>query len=74
MAKKIEIPDEWYKKFQERAPDKGLDSAEAYVEYVLQQIYEKLQRQEGSSEDDGAYSEADEQRVKDRLKSLGYLD
>jgi len=70
----VDIPDEYYEKFAERAPDKGFDSADEYVNYVLGQIYEKLQRQERDDEDGSAYSEAEEEKVKDRLKGLGYLD
>lgn len=74
MGKQVEIPEEHYEKFAERAPDKGFDSAEEYVNYVLGQIYEKLQRQEDSGEDESAYSEEEEEKVKERLKGLGYLD
>ncbi|MDY6770236.1 MAG: CopG family transcriptional regulator [Candidatus Nanohaloarchaea archaeon] len=67
----IDIPEEQYDAFEERAPEKGFDSADEYVQYVLQQVYEKLQRQD----DGGAtYSEEEEEKVKERLRGLGYLD
>lgn len=72
MGKKVEIPDEVYEKFGERASDKDLDSAEEYVNYVLKQIYEKLQKQE--SDQDSGYSEEEAEKVKEKLKGLGYLD
>lgn len=67
----IDIPDEYYEKFAERAPDKGFDSAEEYVTYVLGQVYEKLQDQDGGGT---TYSKEEEEKVKERLKGLGYLD
>jgi uncharacterized Ntn-hydrolase superfamily protein len=74
MGQNVEIPDEYYETFADRAPDKGLDSADEYINYVLKQVYEKLQRQEQDSEDETTYTEEEEQKVKDRLKGLGYLD
>lgn len=71
MGKKIEIPEKIYRKFEERASDKGLDSAEEYVNYVLEQIYEKVQ-DEKSGQD--TYTDEQEEKVKNRLEGLGYLD
>lgn len=71
MAKKVEIPDEIYEKFDERAEEKDLESAEEYVNYVLKQIYEKLQDQEDSGT---SYTKEEEEKVKRRLEGLGYLD
>lgn len=73
MGKNVEIPDEHYEKFAERAPDKGFETAEEYVNYVLGQIYEKLQRQEQNGEET-TYTKEEEEKVKDRLRGLGYLD
>ena len=71
MSRKVEISDEMYETFEERAPEKGLDSAEEYVNYVLQQIVEKL---EGEDKEEKTYSEEEEKKVKERLRGLGYLD
>ncbi|MFB6076686.1 MAG: CopG family transcriptional regulator, partial [Candidatus Nanohaloarchaea archaeon] len=65
----IDIPDEYYETFEERAPEKGFDSAEEYVNYVLGQVHEKLQRQQDGGET--TYSEEEEEKVKERLKGLG---
>lgn len=73
MGKDVEIPDEYYEKFAERAPDKGFETADEYVNYVLGQIYEKLQRQEGDNQE-STYTKEEEEKVKDRLRGLGYLD
>lgn len=77
MGTEVEIPDEWYETFAERAPEKGFDSTEEYIHYVLQQIYEKLERQDAAGDDGGdgrEYSEAEAEQVKDRLRGLGYLE
>ncbi len=67
----VNIPDEYYERFEERAPEKGFETAEEYIEYVLGQVYEKLERQEDEGE---GYTEEEEEKVKDRLRGLGYLD
>ena len=71
MGEKVEIPEDYYDKFEERAPEKGFDTAEEYINYVLGQIYEKLQNQE---ESESSYSEEEEEKVKEKLRGLGYLD
>ncbi|MDY6765986.1 MAG: CopG family transcriptional regulator [Candidatus Nanohaloarchaea archaeon] len=68
----IDIPDEHYETFKERAPEKGFDTAEDYVRYVLEQVYEKLQEKEDG--DETSYTEEEEEKVKERLRGLGYLD
>jgi len=69
---KVEI-----KKDIEKALQKRVDSSdefknvEEYVNYVLQQVVDKL---DGEQQEESNYSEEDEEKVKERLKSLGYLD
>lgn len=72
MSEEVEIPEEYYDKFEERAPDKGFDSAEEYIHYVLGQIYEKLQAQENGKESE--YSEEEAEKVKEKLRGLGYME
>lgn len=64
----VEIDKDKYTAFAARAEDKGFDSAEEYVQHVLQQVYDKLQRQEKT------FSDEDEEKVRDRLRNLGYMD
>lgn len=66
----VDIPEEYYERFAERAPEKGFDSAEEYVNYVLGQVYEKL----GSDDEGSTYTEEEEEKVKERLRGLGYMD
>lgn len=70
----VEIPEEHYEAFEKRAAEKDLADAEAYIGYVLEQVYEKLQRQEDEDEEESAYTEEEEEKVKERLRGLGYLD
>lgn len=65
----IDIDDEHWDAFEQRAEEKGFDTTEEYVQHVLRQVYEKLQRQNKET-----YSEEDEEKVRDRLRNLGYMD
>ena len=60
---KIEISDEIYDKIKEKIKDTEFDSVEKYIEYVLKQAL-------GETE---VYSKEDEEKVKERLKTLGYI-
>ena len=71
MTKQIDVPEEVYNKLEERAKDKGFESAEGYINDILKQVVVKLEEENNSEE---VYSEEDEERVKERLKALGYLD
>lgn len=49
----------------------------AYVTYILQQVVEKKQQQSGSgptTSSTNTYSKDDEDKIRERLKNLGYLD
>lgn len=68
----VEIPEETYGLLAKRAEDKGFDTTDEYVNYVLDQVADKVRKK--MSEDDQEFSEEDEEKVKKRLESLGYLD
>jgi len=68
----VEIEDETFEVLEERAEEKGFDTTEEYVNYVLDQIADKVRREKSS--EDQEFSEEDEKKVKRRLKGLGYLD
>lgn len=71
---KIEIPEELAKKLQKRVDSTDeFDSVDAYIEYILKQVVERLEN-ESKEDEKPAFSEEDEEKVKDRLRSLGYLD
>jgi hypothetical protein len=71
---KIEIPEDLVKKLQKRVDSTDeFDSVEAYVIYILKQVVERLET-ENKEDEKPAFSEEDEEKVKERLRSLGYLD
>lgn len=67
MSKTVEIPEELYEKFQSRASEKGLDSAQEYVLHILEQVSDKLEK-----EDKNSISQEQEEKVKDKLEKMGY--
>ena len=75
MSKKVEVDDEIFDILSERSGEKGFDTTDEYVNYVLGQVADKITRKKSEDEDeDSGFSEEDEKKVKDRLRSLGYLD
>lgn len=54
-----------------RASEKGFDDLEAYVDYLMDQIVDKIRKEKQDVE---AYSNKEEEKVKDRLRDLGYMD
>ena len=71
--KSIKIPEEIYEKLMKRVEDSEFSKVDDYIKYILEQVIERLEteKQEDCSEE---YSEEDEEKVKARLRSLGYLD
>lgn len=69
----VELSEETYGLLAKRAKDKEFDTTDEYINYVLDQVAEKAKRK--MAEDEGEdFSEEDEEKVKRRLKGLGYLD
>ena len=62
------IPTPLYKKIEERIKDSDIESVASYIVKVLE---EELSKEKGN--EDG-FSEEDEEKVKERLKALGYID
>ncbi len=51
------------------------NSVEEYVEYILKQVIEKKRKAKADNDElDGNYSKEDEDKIRERLKNLGYLD
>jgi len=65
---KVSIPTSLYKKIEEKIKGTKTPSVSSYVTKVLR---EKLAKEEASEE---AFSKEDEEKVKERLRALGYLD
>lgn len=68
----IEISDDEYKALAKRVKEKKeFDKVEDYVKDIVSQVVERLKEE---SADEESFSKEDEEKVKDRLRSLGYLD
>ncbi|MFP3300257.1 MAG: ribbon-helix-helix domain-containing protein [Thermoplasmatales archaeon] len=63
----VSIPTPLFEKIQKKIEGTGFTSVSDYVTFILREIL-------AHSNDQEAFTEEDEKRVKERLKSLGYLD
>ncbi|MCX7973089.1 MAG: ribbon-helix-helix domain-containing protein [Candidatus Aminicenantes bacterium] len=64
----ISIPTSLYKKIEEKIKGTEFSSVSSYVTKVLR---EKLSQEENSTE---VFSPEEEEKIKERLKALGYID
>ncbi|MBD3259842.1 CopG family transcriptional regulator [Candidatus Woesearchaeota archaeon] len=70
---KIEIKDEFIKKIENRIKQTDeFKSVEEYVNYIIEQVVSKLENKKEESKP--VFSKEDEEKVKDKLRGLGYLD
>jgi len=68
---KIDVTEEIAKKIQERVDSTDeFKDIEEYINYILKQVVERL---EGKQETK-TFSKEDEEKIKERLRGLGYLD
>ena len=65
----ISIPTPLAKKIKERIKGTGFTSLSSYVTYVLREIISSEKE-----ENDEAFTKDDEEKVRDRLRALGYLE
>jgi hypothetical protein len=63
---KIKIADELYKKIAERAEKAGFSEVENFVVSLIENIFK--------DEHIENYSKEEEEEIKERLKSLGYIE
>lgn len=66
----VSIPKPLAKKVKKRMEGTGFNSTSSYVTYVLRQVLSSIEEEEK----DENFSEEDEEKVKERLRALGYLD
>ena len=66
----VSIPTVLADKIKKRCEGTGFNSISSYVTYVLRQVISSTETEHKKE----AFTPADEQKVKDRLKGLGYLD
>jgi metal-responsive CopG/Arc/MetJ family transcriptional regulator len=67
-VKNVSIPASLYKKIEEKIKDTEITSVSTYVAKILR---ENLSREEAAEE---GLTKEDEEKVKKRLKALGYID
>lgn len=65
----VSIPTPLFEKIKKRIEGTGFTSVSSYVVYVLREVLA-----EDAVDEEEAFSREDEERVKERLRSLGYLD
>jgi Arc/MetJ-type ribon-helix-helix transcriptional regulator len=67
----VSIPKPLADKVKERMKGTGFSSVSSYVTYVLRQVLSSIESEEKSKE---AFTEEEEEKVKKRLRDLGYID
>ena len=67
----ISIPKPLADKLKQRIEGTGFRSVSSYVTYILRQV---LSSEEPKNQNKEAFSKEAEEKVKQRLRSLGYLD
>lgn len=72
----VELSDDLIKDLEQIVNDSNeFTNVSAYVEYILKQVVEKKKRTQSThQEQDATYSKEDEDKIRERLKNLGYLD
>lgn len=65
----ISIPTPLAEKIKKRIEGTGFTNVSSYVTYVLREILAGMEE-----ETEEAFTKEDEERIKERLRALGYLD
>ncbi len=69
-SRTVSIPADLYEKIEERIGETGFESVSDYVTYVLREVLASLEGEEKEE----VFTEEEEEKVKERLRALGYLD
>ena len=67
----VSIPKPLINKIKARMKGTGFPSVSSYVTYVLRQVISSIQEEESSKQ---AFTKEEEEKVKQRLRDLGYID
>ena len=67
----VSLPKPLVDKIKERMKGTGFSSVSSYVSYVLRQVISSIEAEERSKK---AFAEEEEEKVKQRLRDLGYID
>ncbi len=66
---RVEIKDTTVKELEKRSKDTGSKDVTAYINYILEQVVERLHSEKPQKKD-----KDEERAVRERLRSLGYVD
>ena len=64
----ISIPTKLFERIKERIKGTGFTSVSSYVKYVLEELLSE------EEEESVSYSKEDEEKIKARLRALGYIE
>jgi Arc/MetJ-type ribon-helix-helix transcriptional regulator len=67
----VSIPKPLVDKVKERMKGTGFASVSSYVTYILRQVLSSIEEEERSKR---AFTKEEEDKVKQRLRDLGYID
>ena len=67
----VSIPKPLVEKIKDRMKGTGFASVSSYVTYVLRQVISSIEEEERSKQ---AFTKEEEEKVKQRLRDLGYID
>ena len=67
----VSIPKPLVEKIKDRMKGTGFASVSSYVTYVLRQVISSIEEEERSKR---AFTKEEEEKVKQRLRDLGYID
>ena len=66
----VSIPIQLYEKIKNRIKGTGFTSVSDYVTYVLREVLASIEMEEKEE----VFTKEEEEKVKERLRALGYLD
>lgn len=69
-CEEIKVPKEIIRKIEERIKGTEFRTVDEYINFVLEEVVKETDEEEPEE----VFSEEDEQKVKERLRALGYLD
>jgi len=67
----VSIPVPLFEKVKKRIEGTGFTSVSDYVTFVLREV---ISSEEDEEEEKEAFTKEDEEKVKERLRALGYMD
>lgn len=67
----VSIPKPLADKIKERMKGTGFASVSSYVTYIIRQVLSSIEEDERSKQ---AFTKEEEEKVKQRLRDLGYID